>query len=164
MSFTLPDLPYSYTALEPFIDSQTMHLHHTGHHQAYVNKLNEALGKVSNYTANQQNGITRPLTLYSFRLFIVYSFRLFIFYYSVLLSFHPFILSSFNPFILSSFHPFILSSFRPFILSSFHPFILSSFHPLITLLGCTTQHSGSAKRGCKAPRCCEKQWRRPLQP
>ncbi len=41
--FTLPDLPYGYDALEPFIDSETMHLHHDKHHQAYVDKLNAAL-------------------------------------------------------------------------------------------------------------------------
>jgi Fe-Mn family superoxide dismutase len=41
--FTLPPLPYAYDALEPFIDKQTMELHHTKHHQAYVDKLNKAL-------------------------------------------------------------------------------------------------------------------------
>jgi Fe-Mn family superoxide dismutase len=41
--FTLPALPYSYDALEPFIDKQTMEIHHTRHHQAYVDKLNKAL-------------------------------------------------------------------------------------------------------------------------
>ncbi|MCL4367433.1 superoxide dismutase [Patescibacteria group bacterium] len=41
--FTLPDLPYDYQALEPFIDEQTMHVHHDGHHAAYVKNLNEAL-------------------------------------------------------------------------------------------------------------------------
>ena len=46
MTFTLPELNYSYQALEPYIDSQTMHLHHTAHHQAYINKLNEALIQV----------------------------------------------------------------------------------------------------------------------
>jgi len=47
--FVLPPLPYGYDALEPFIDKQTMELHHTKHHQAYVDKLNKALtdGKVS---------------------------------------------------------------------------------------------------------------------
>jgi len=39
--FTLPALPYAYDALEPFIDEQTMHLHHDQHHAAYVKKLNE---------------------------------------------------------------------------------------------------------------------------
>ena len=41
--FTLPDLPYDYNALEPFIDEETMHLHHDKHHQAYVDNLNKAL-------------------------------------------------------------------------------------------------------------------------
>lgn len=41
--FTLPDLPYDYSALEPFIDSETMHLHHDKHHAAYVKNLNDAL-------------------------------------------------------------------------------------------------------------------------
>lgn len=41
--FELPELPYSYDALEPFIDEETMHVHHDGHHAAYVKNLNEAL-------------------------------------------------------------------------------------------------------------------------
>ena len=41
--FTLPPLPYAFDALEPFIDKQTMELHHDKHHQAYVDKLNKAL-------------------------------------------------------------------------------------------------------------------------
>jgi Fe-Mn family superoxide dismutase len=43
MAFTLPPLPYDYTALEPHIDEQTMRIHHDKHHQAYVNNLNAAL-------------------------------------------------------------------------------------------------------------------------
>lgn len=41
----LPKLPYGYDALEPYIDAKTMEIHHDKHHQGYVNKLNEALGK-----------------------------------------------------------------------------------------------------------------------
>jgi Fe-Mn family superoxide dismutase len=43
MAFTLPDLHYSHDALEPFIDAQTMQIHHGKHHQAYVDNLNKAL-------------------------------------------------------------------------------------------------------------------------
>lgn len=54
MHFVLPELPYSYDALEPFFDKQTMEIHYTKHHQAYVNNANnvvsdlpEALQKLS---------------------------------------------------------------------------------------------------------------------
>ena len=43
MTFTLPKLDYEYDALEPHIDSKTMHIHHTLHHQTYINKANAAL-------------------------------------------------------------------------------------------------------------------------
>lgn len=43
MSFELPDLPYAKDALEPYIDTQTMELHHDKHHAAYVANLNKAL-------------------------------------------------------------------------------------------------------------------------
>jgi len=43
MAFELPPLPYDYSALEPYIDTQTMQLHHDKHHQAYVTALNNAL-------------------------------------------------------------------------------------------------------------------------
>ncbi len=43
MAFELPPLPYPYEALEPYIDTETMHLHHDKHHAAYVNNLNTAL-------------------------------------------------------------------------------------------------------------------------
>jgi len=42
---TLPPLPYDYAALEPYIDTQTMQIHHGKHHQAYVSNLNAALDK-----------------------------------------------------------------------------------------------------------------------
>ena len=45
MSFQLNSLPYAYEALEPFIDTQTMQIHHDKHHAAYVTNLNIALEK-----------------------------------------------------------------------------------------------------------------------
>lgn len=45
MAFELPPLPYSYDALEPHIDAQTMQLHHDKHHAAYVSNLNAAIEK-----------------------------------------------------------------------------------------------------------------------
>ncbi len=47
-TFTLPPLPYAYDALEPFIDKQTMEIHHSKHHQAYVTNLNKALAADKN--------------------------------------------------------------------------------------------------------------------
>jgi Fe-Mn family superoxide dismutase len=43
MAYEVPPLPYDYAALEPHIDEQTMRLHHDKHHQAYVDKVNDAL-------------------------------------------------------------------------------------------------------------------------
>ncbi len=43
MAFQLPPLPYDYNALEPYIDTQTMQLHHDKHHQAYITNVNNAL-------------------------------------------------------------------------------------------------------------------------
>jgi Fe-Mn family superoxide dismutase len=45
MAFTLPPLPYDFTALEPHIDAKTMEIHHGKHHQTYVNNLNAAIEK-----------------------------------------------------------------------------------------------------------------------
>jgi Fe-Mn family superoxide dismutase len=47
--YSLPTLNYSYDALEPYIDKMTMEIHHTKHHQAYINNLNSALEKYSEF-------------------------------------------------------------------------------------------------------------------
>lgn len=43
MAYSLPELPYAYDALEPHIDARTMEIHHSKHHQAYINNVNAAL-------------------------------------------------------------------------------------------------------------------------
>jgi Fe-Mn family superoxide dismutase len=43
MAYSLPALPYAYDALEPHIDKRTMEIHHTKHHQAYINNVNAAI-------------------------------------------------------------------------------------------------------------------------
>jgi len=48
MSFSLPQLEYSYDALEPHVDARTMEIHHSKHHQGYTNKLNAAIEGTDN--------------------------------------------------------------------------------------------------------------------
>jgi superoxide dismutase/ribosomal protein L17 len=61
--FTLPALPYSFSALEPYIDAQTMQIHHDKHHQAYVTNLNKALsGKDSVGTVEE---LLKTISTYS---------------------------------------------------------------------------------------------------
>ena len=43
MPFNLPELPYSYDALEPHIDARTMEIHHSKHHNGYTTNLNAAI-------------------------------------------------------------------------------------------------------------------------
>ncbi|WP_250121708.1 superoxide dismutase [Chroococcidiopsis sp. CCMEE 29] len=61
MAFELPPLPYNYDALEPYIDSQTMQLHHDMHHQAYVNNLNSAVEKYSDLQSKSPDELIREL-------------------------------------------------------------------------------------------------------
>ncbi|VEB51733.1 superoxide dismutase [Salmonella enterica subsp. enterica] len=51
MSYTLPSLPYAYDALEPHFDKQTMEIHHTKHHQTYVNNANAALENLPEFAS-----------------------------------------------------------------------------------------------------------------
>src|SRR3972149_5643616 len=59
----LPKLPYSYNALEPFIDEKTMEIHHTKHHQGYVDKLNKALEKYPKLQKNSAEDLIKSLDM-----------------------------------------------------------------------------------------------------
>lgn len=61
MPFTLPPLPYDYAALEPNIDARTMEIHHTKHHQGYVNNLNAALEKAPGVQNTDLDALVRNL-------------------------------------------------------------------------------------------------------
>jgi Fe-Mn family superoxide dismutase len=61
VAFELPALPYDYAALEPYIDSETMHLHHDKHHQAYINNVNAALEKHPEWVGKPVDDVLREL-------------------------------------------------------------------------------------------------------
>jgi Fe-Mn family superoxide dismutase len=61
MAYELPPLPYDYNALEPYIDEETMHLHHDKHHQAYVNNLNAALQGQSQFENMNVDDLLRQI-------------------------------------------------------------------------------------------------------
>ena len=61
MAYELPPLPYDYSALEPYIDTQTMQLHHDKHHAAYVNNLNAALQNNSEFASLPIDELVRRL-------------------------------------------------------------------------------------------------------
>lgn len=62
--FTLPKLPYAYSALEPHVDAQTMQIHHSRHHQAYVDNLNKALAE-TNVSGISLEDIIKNISKYS---------------------------------------------------------------------------------------------------
>lgn len=61
MAIEVPALPYAYEALEPYIDSQTMHLHHDKHHQAYVDNFKAALEKAPELKDKSPEDILRNI-------------------------------------------------------------------------------------------------------
>lgn len=61
MAYELAPLPYDYAALEPFIDAQTMQLHHDKHHQAYITNVNGALEKHPNLASKPVDELLRDL-------------------------------------------------------------------------------------------------------
>jgi Fe-Mn family superoxide dismutase len=61
MAFELAPLPYAYEALEPYIDAQTMHLHHDKHHQAYTDNFNAAIEKAPELKNKSAEDILRNL-------------------------------------------------------------------------------------------------------
>jgi Fe-Mn family superoxide dismutase len=61
MTHTLPQLPYAYDALEPYIDARTMEIHHTKHHQTYIDKLNTALSDFPDLQQESAEGLLKNL-------------------------------------------------------------------------------------------------------
>jgi superoxide dismutase, Fe-Mn family len=62
MTYELPPLPYAYTALEPFIDEATLHLHHDKHHKAYIDGLNNAEAKLAEAREKGDFGLVKHWT------------------------------------------------------------------------------------------------------
>lgn len=62
MAFELPDLSYDFGALEPHIDARTMEIHHTKHHQAYINNANAALEKHADLAEKSAEDLLRDLS------------------------------------------------------------------------------------------------------
>ncbi|OGK56016.1 superoxide dismutase [Candidatus Roizmanbacteria bacterium RIFCSPLOWO2_02_FULL_38_10] len=60
--FKLPDLPYPYDALEPYIDQETMRIHHDKHHATYINNLNEALADQPEFQVADVNALLADLS------------------------------------------------------------------------------------------------------
>lgn len=56
--YSLPDLPYGYDGLQPFIDEATLQVHHLGHHAAYTKKLNAALKSWRESVSNKERAWT----------------------------------------------------------------------------------------------------------
>ncbi len=61
MAYTLPQLPYGYDALAPHIDAKTMEIHHTKHHQAYIDKANAALESYPQLAAKPVEELLRDI-------------------------------------------------------------------------------------------------------
>lgn len=59
--FTLPELPYEFEALEPYLDKQTMQLHHDFHHATYVKNINDALAGHNNLLSMDINSLIQNL-------------------------------------------------------------------------------------------------------
>ena len=61
MAFEVPPLPYGYDALEPYIDTQTMQVHHDKHHAAYVNNLNAAIKDQAQFASMSVDELLRHI-------------------------------------------------------------------------------------------------------
>ncbi len=62
MAYQLPPLPYAYDALEPHFDARTMEIHHTKHHQAYINNVNKALESAPDLAAHSVEDLMKNLS------------------------------------------------------------------------------------------------------